>query len=72
MGFGDDWQKEREREDRERKQWAGDYDGTRCPNCHRERVLKCVNGKRICEKCCHDPDTGAVSESPYHIKQFMG
>jgi ribosomal protein L37AE/L43A len=43
-------------EDREDMDWSGDYDGTVCPNCHRERMLKCSNGKRRCEKCNHDPD----------------
>ncbi len=54
-------------EDRENIDWAGDYDGTICPNCNRERVLKCYNGKRRCEKCNHDPDAQKYSECPGRI-----
>ncbi len=46
----------------EREQWQGDYDGTECPNCSRQRMLLCVNGKRRCEKCNWDPDTKNYSE----------
>lgn len=42
--------------------WQGDYDGTDCPNCNRERMMKCSNGKRRCEKCNWDPDAGDFSE----------
>ena len=38
-------------EDAYRAKWAGDYDGTECPNCGRLRMLKCSNGQRRCEKC---------------------
>jgi ribosomal protein L37AE/L43A len=44
--------------------WAGDYDGTTCLNCGRLRMLKCNNGKRRCEKCNWDPETGTYSECP--------
>jgi|HubBroStandDraft_3_1064219.scaffolds.fasta_scaffold132191_2 hypothetical protein len=45
-----------------RDQWSGDYDGIECPNCRRLRMVKCTNGKRRCEKCNWDPDTGEYSE----------
>lgn len=45
-----------------RGEWAGDYDGTDCPNCGRMRMLKCNNEKRRCEKCNWDPDAKAYSE----------
>jgi hypothetical protein len=48
-------------------QWDGDYDGTKCPNCGRFRVLLCVNGKRRCEKCNFAPDAGEYSECPAHV-----
>ncbi len=51
--------------ERERIAWAGDYDGTVCPNCGRERMLKCNNGKRRCEKCNWDPDAHTYSEGPH-------
>lgn len=41
--------------------WAGDYDGTNCPNCTRLRMMKCSNGKRRCEKCNWDPDINDYS-----------
>lgn len=30
------------------------YTGKNCINCGRDRVLKCTNGKKICEKCGYD------------------
>jgi ribosomal protein L37AE/L43A len=27
------------------------YTGNDCPNCGRNRLLKCANGKTRCEKC---------------------
>ena len=41
--------------------WQGDYDGTDCPNCKRERVLQCTNGRCRCDKCNWDPDAGKYS-----------
>ena len=64
MGFGEDWAAEQEREKREREGWAGDYDGTNCINCGRERVMKCANGKRVCEKCGWDQDANTMSAMP--------
>ena len=65
--FTDAMKAEQDREEKERTNWAGDYDGTDCPNCGRQRVLKCHNGKRRCEKCNHDPDAGRFSECPDHV-----
>jgi ribosomal protein L37AE/L43A len=45
-----------------RADWAGDYDGTECPNCGRLRMMMCANGKRRCEKCNYDPDAGRYSD----------
>lgn len=45
-----------------RAAWAADYDGTTCPNCNRVRMMLCTNGKRRCEKCNWDPETGTYSE----------
>jgi len=53
----DQYRKEQE----ERDGWTGDYDGTACPNCDRLRMMKCSNGKRRCEKCNWDPDSGEYS-----------
>ncbi|NIP56157.1 MAG: hypothetical protein GWO26_30050 [Phycisphaerae bacterium] len=41
----------REEEDRDRWEVAGDYNGEKCPKCGRERVLLCNDKKRRCEKC---------------------
>jgi hypothetical protein len=60
-----DYLKQWEAEEIERRGWAGDYDGTDCPNCGRARMLLCVNSKRCCEKCNWDPDTKNYSERPY-------
>ena len=32
------------------------YTGEVCRNCSRNRVMRCDNGKRICEKCGWDAD----------------
>jgi uncharacterized protein (DUF983 family) len=45
-----------------RAAWAGDYDGTDCPNCGRARMMLCTNGKRRCEKCNFDPDAKTYSD----------
>jgi ribosomal protein L37AE/L43A len=37
---------------------GSNYDGTDCENCKRERVLIYENGRRICEKCNWDQDSG--------------
>ena len=40
----------------EREEWSlGNYVGT-CPNCGRERLCECPNGKRRCEKCNWVPE----------------
>lgn len=46
-------------EDRQRDQWAlGEYDNgeTGCPNCGRDRLCLCPNGKHRCEKCNWCPE----------------
>lgn len=62
MSIGTDKDKTDAEEEADRKAWAGDYDGTDCPNCGRARMLKCVNGKRRCEKCNWDPEKGDYSD----------
>lgn len=64
-GMADALTRDQEERERERLAWAGDYDGTDCPNCGRARMLKCSNGKRRCEKCNWDPEAGTYSEGPY-------
>lgn len=56
-------------EEKEHLDWSGDYDGTTCPNCNRQRMMLCTNGKRRCEKCNWDPDAGTYSECP---TRFVG
>lgn len=46
---------------RERDEWldgfyATDYTGNKCENCGRNRVINCVNGRHVCEKCGWDAD----------------
>lgn len=46
-------------EDRQRDRWAlGEYDNgeTGCPNCGRDRLCLCPNGKHRCEKCSWCPE----------------
>jgi ribosomal protein L37AE/L43A len=43
-------------EEKARHDWSGDYDGTDCKHCGRERVMKCNNGRRVCEKCGWDQE----------------
>lgn len=39
-------------EEAERAVWMlGDYTTDDCPNCGRQRLCKCHNGKTRCEKC---------------------
>lgn len=43
-----EWQKD----EIEQEEWAlGDYIADDCPNCGRQRLCKCQNGKTRCEKC---------------------
>lgn len=45
-----------EEEERLHEEWAlGDYCGE-CPNCGRQRLCECPNGKRRCEKCNWVPE----------------
>lgn len=61
MSLRDDLTRAQTAEYAERQGWNGDYDGTICPSCNRERMLKCSNGRRRCEKCNWDPDAGDYS-----------
>lgn len=51
-------------EEKRQSEWDGDYDGTQCPNCHRQRMMLCNNGERRCEKCNWDPDKDEYSDGP--------
>lgn len=64
MTFAAEWTEERSREMKERDGWSGHYDGTECSRCGRERVMKCSNGKRVCEKCGWDQDANGMSAMP--------
>jgi len=49
-------------EAQERAAWSlGDYSGTPCENCGRQRVCKCPNGKHRCEKCNWVPEDRAYA-----------
>jgi hypothetical protein len=46
-----------EREEACNKEWElGDYLPEECPNCKRQRLCKCDNGKSRCEKCNWCPE----------------
>lgn len=45
-----------EKEDAAEDPWRGQYNGESCEQCGRDRVLRCKNGKRVCEKCCWCPE----------------
>lgn len=64
-GMVDALTRDQEETARERRAWSGDYDGTDCPNCGRQRMLLCTNGKRRCEKCNWDPEANTYSDGPY-------
>jgi len=55
---------QQEEEAQQERDWSGDYDGTTCPNCNRQRMLLCNNGRRRCEKCNWDPDEKCYSDAP--------
>lgn len=58
MSIADMMQKDYEDE----AEWAGigHYAGE-CPNCGRQRLMKCQNGKHRCEKCDWCPELGAYA-----------
>lgn len=56
--FDDSWAED----EAYRRAWGGHYDGTDCSNCGRQRMMKCANGKRRCEKCNWDPEAKDYSE----------
>lgn len=41
---------------------APDYTGIKCTNCGRNRVMNCVNGKKVCEKCGWDNVMGEYTD----------
>ena len=41
---------------------AEEYTGKSCKKCGRYRVLKCNNGKHICEKCAYDQNENSFSD----------
>ena len=48
---------EQEREVAEKHAWSlGDYESYPCPNCGRQRLCRCPNGKHRCEKCNWIPE----------------
>ncbi len=55
-----DWGQHDREERAERELRAGfrapDYTGDKCKNCGRNRVMNCVNGRHVCEKCNWDAD----------------
>jgi len=67
MNISDCVEKTWKQEAKEKEDWAGDYDGSDCPNCGRQRVIKCTNGKRRCEKCNYDADSNTYSDCPSHV-----
>lgn len=54
-----DWEAERKTREGFR---APDYTGNKCKNCGRNRVMNCVNGRHVCEKCGWDADRNEYSE----------
>jgi hypothetical protein len=52
MSIAESMQAEWDRGETERSAWGlGEYTGASCPNCGRERLCVCPNGKTRCEKC---------------------
>lgn len=53
----DYWGKIMAAQEARRSEWClGEYTGEDCEKCGRERVCKCENGKRRCEKCNWCPE----------------
>lgn len=53
-----DWE-QYDREEKEREEYrrgfnAFNYTGEPCVHCGRNRVMNCINGKKVCEKCGWD------------------
>lgn len=56
MSLADDLDMQRRADAELEKAWTlGEYVGV-CPNCHRDRLCRCSNGKRRCEKCNWVPE----------------
>lgn len=57
MSFSDALDKELKYREAEESAWAlGEYVSKPCPNCGRQRLCKCSNGKHRCEKCNWIPE----------------
>lgn len=57
MRFMDKVQAQSEKDETARSEWAlGNYVAEPCPNCGRQRLCKCANGKHRCEKCNWVPE----------------
>ena len=53
--MGEEYQRQCDAEQKHREGFrAPDYTGEACNNCGRNRVMNCVNGKKVCEKCGWD------------------
>jgi len=51
MGIAETMKQTQKEEEYIINQWAlGEYIGE-CPNCKRQRLCRCTNGKSRCEKC---------------------
>ncbi len=60
-----DWEAYDREDQAERKRLARfrapDYTGEKCKNCGRNRVMNCINGRHICEKCHWDADSNCYA-----------
>jgi hypothetical protein len=65
-GFSEAWDRSNAEEAAEREGWRSPqgYTGDKCENCGRNRVLKCNNGKHVCEKCNWDQHAHKYSSMP--------
>lgn len=61
-----DWNEYDKQQEAERTKRDGfraeNYTGNACANCGRNRVMNCVNGRHVCEKCGWDADRNEYSE----------
>lgn len=59
-GWDDDY--EAEQYARRAGYGCDEYNGTCCKNCDRARVMRCYNGKLVCEKCGWDQEANTYTD----------
>lgn len=49
--------------------FSGEYTEENCPECGRERIMLCQDGKRHCKKCNYNLDDNEYQSEWYKVKE---